>query len=45
MTFYLGLFNACGVIAAIALPIVALVNVCQFGKLNVTSEQYHGEGR
>lgn len=40
MTFYLGVFNLCGVIAVIALPIVATVNVCVFGKLNVTSAEY-----
>jgi hypothetical protein len=40
MTFYLGLFNLCGGIAAIALPIIATVNVCCCGKLNATREDY-----
>jgi hypothetical protein len=42
MEFYLGFFNFCGVLAVLALPIVAVVNVCRYGKLNVTSREYRG---
>ena len=42
MMFYLNVLNACGVIAVIVLPIIACVNVCCFGQLNVTRETYVG---